>query len=172
MILPPTLPFCPLCPRNPSNISQRSVPISPYLYGTEVPVMRLQLPMILLTSPPVISGMVQITQGRVPLYGIRGWGYMLMVIKLGRPPIISLLSKGGHTTKTSPKPFSIVHLTLYPSLSNPSCSFTPLPSMNASFTNTLIGEAGVTVRAEKEGVNDLDHRISPPRSQPSYARRY
>ena len=37
--------------------------------------------------------------------------------------------------------------------------------MNASFTNTLIGEAGVTVRAEKEGVNDLDHRISPPRSQ-------
>ena len=74
--------------------------------------------------------------------------------------------KGGHTTKTSPKPFSMVHLTLYPSLSNPSCSFTPLPSMNASFTNTLIGEAGVTVSAEKEGVNDLDQRIRPPRNQP------
>jgi hypothetical protein len=88
-----------------------------------------------------------------------------MVITLGRPPIISLVSKGGHTTKTSPKPFSIVHLTLYPSLSNPSCSFTPLPSMNASFTNTFIGEAGVTVSAEKEGVNDLDQRMRPPRSQ-------
>jgi hypothetical protein len=37
--------------------------------------------------------------------------------------------------------------------------------MNASFTNTLIGEAGVTVRAEKEGVKDLDQRIRPPRSQ-------
>jgi hypothetical protein len=31
----------------------------------------------------------------------------------------------------------------------------------------LIGEAGVTVRAEKEGVNDLDQRIRPPESQPS-----
>ena len=28
-----------------------------------------------------------------------------------------------------------------------------------------MGEAGVTVRAEKEGVNDLDHRIKPPGSQ-------
>jgi hypothetical protein len=74
----------------------------------------------------------------------------------------------GHTTKTNPKPFSIVHLTLYPSLSNPSCSFTPLPSMKASFTNTLIGEAGVTVRAEKEGVNDLDQRMRPPRSQSKF----
>ena len=88
-----------------------------------------------------------------------------MAIKLGRPPIISPVSKRGRTTKTKPRPFSIVHLTLYPSLSNPSCSFTPLPSMNASFTNTLIGEAGVTVRAEKEGVNDLDQRIRPPGSQ-------
>jgi hypothetical protein len=94
-------------------------------------------------------------------------GYMLMAAMLGRPPIFSLAERGGHTTKTSPKPFSIVHLTLYPSLSNPSCSFTPLPSINASFTNTLIGEAGVTVRAEKEGVNDLDQRIRPPESQPS-----
>lgn len=34
--------------------------------------------------------------------------------------------------------------------------------MNASFTKTLIGEAGVTVSAEKEGVNDLDHKIKPP----------
>ena len=37
--------------------------------------------------------------------------------------------------------------------------------MNASFTNTLMGEAGVTVSAEKEGVNDLDQRIRPPGSQ-------
>lgn len=98
---------------------------------------------------------------------------MLMVIKLERRPIISLVEResGGVTTKTKPRPFSIVHLTLYPSLSNPSCSFTPLPSMNASFTNTLIGEAGVTVRAEKEGVNDLDHRINPPRSQLSFVGR-
>jgi hypothetical protein len=77
----------------------------------------------------------------------------------------------GHTTKTNPKPFSIVHLTLYPSLSNPSCSLTPLPSMNASFTKTLIGEAGVTVSAEKEGVNDLDQRIRPPRSQLIFSKR-
>jgi len=28
-----------------------------------------------------------------------------------------------------------------------------------------MGEAGVTVRAEKEGVNDLDHRIRPPEDQ-------
>lgn len=34
--------------------------------------------------------------------------------------------------------------------------------MNASFTNALIGEAGVIVRAEKAGVNDLDHRMRPP----------
>lgn len=68
----------------------------------------------------------------------------------------------GLTTKTNPSPFSIVHLTLYPSLSNPSCSFLALPSMKASFTNALIGEAGVTVRAEKAGVNDLDQRMSPP----------
>ena len=34
--------------------------------------------------------------------------------------------------------------------------------MNASFTNALIGEAGVIVSAEKAGVNDLDHRMRPP----------
>jgi hypothetical protein len=37
--------------------------------------------------------------------------------------------------------------------------------MNASFTSTLMGDAGVTVNAEKEGVNDLDHRIRPPYHQ-------
>lgn len=31
-----------------------------------------------------------------------------------------------------------------------------------------MGEAGVTVSAEKDGVNDFDQRIKPPGSQPYF----
>lgn len=37
--------------------------------------------------------------------------------------------------------------------------------MNASLTKTLIGEAGVRLRAEKVGVKDLDQRMRPPGCQ-------
>lgn len=69
------------------------------------------------------------------------------------------------TTKTSPSPFSKVHLTLNPSLSSP-CS-SPLEtmalfSMITSRTSELTGERDVDSRLRNVGLKDRDQRISPP----------
>ena len=75
--------------------------------------------------------------------------------------------EGVLTTKISPRPFSIVHLTLYPSLSIPSDSFLTLPSMNVSLTRALTGDDEVRARSEKVGVKERDQRIRPPAQVPS-----
>lgn len=170
---------------NPSNIAQRSSPTS---LTRCIPVVLAglwhSLPRSHGGNRPVCEGTAQTGIRRAVLCARAGRGCMSEATVPERPPATSAsvsdpscrghsVRKGeredaaraeqlGHTTNTSPSPFSIVHLTLYPSRSNPSCSFLALPSMKASLTKALMGEAGVTVSAAKAGVNDLDHKIRPP----------
>lgn len=76
--------------------------------------------------------------------------------------VLAVLLNVELTTKTSPKLFSNVHSTLYPSFSNPSFSPRACPSMKASLIRALTGEAGVRARAEKAGVKERDQRMRPP----------
>jgi len=79
---------------------------------------------------------------------------------------VSGSSAGKTTTNTRPRPFSIVHRTLYPSFSNPSPLGVVLPSIKVSRMRALTGEAGVSASVANAGVKDLDHSTRPPGVSP------
>jgi len=69
----------------------------------------------------------------------------------------------GLTTKTSPSPFSTVHLILHPSLSTPSSGSADLFSIMTSLTRVFTGDlVDDCARVSNAGLYDLDQRTRPP----------
>lgn len=65
------------------------------------------------------------------------------------------------TTKMSSRSFTKVHLTAYPSFSYLFSAL--LPSMRASRMSEFTGELDEEAVCDAAGVNERDHRTTPPR---------
>lgn len=79
---------------------------------------------------------------------------------MGQTFMLNVEMKVPRTTNMSSRSFTNVHLTAYPSFSY--LSPVVRPSMRASRMSELTGEAGDEASWEAAGVNERDHRTTPP----------